>query len=148
MSNRWINCDDALVPMLSKLCHVNVAEGMRAVMEFDGQIPKAGMLYDEYNGYSIRVHMWVDEGYSPSRWWWWAIHDYPVNQLGVSKVFAMVPSSRPDALNISKRVGFREIHVVQDYYGPDENLHIFERLPSEGFDWRRVKPKVYLQKAA
>lgn len=146
--SRWINTHDAVVPLLANLCNVPLAEGMRAVMEFEDQRPRAGMLYDQYNGYAVSVHMWIDEGFSPSKTWWWAVHDYPVEQLGCKKIFATIPSFNTDALNIAKRVGFREIHITKDYFGPGEDLHTFERLPSEGFRWERLKPKILLDKAA
>ncbi len=76
-----------------------------------------GVIYNSFNcGGSINIHM---AGFAP---FWankdmlWMAFDYPFNQLCVKKVIALVPATNNRALEIDKKMGFKEEARIADVY--------------------------------
>ena len=76
-----------------------------------------GVVYNSYTrGGSINIHM---AGFAPfwaNKDMMWMAFDYPFNQLGVKKVLALVPASNTLALEIDKKMGFKEEVRIADVY--------------------------------
>ena len=70
----------------------------------DGEIV-AGVAYEGFSGSNIFVHQCV-EG-RVSRNFWWAVTDYPFNQLGCKRITGLVDSINIKALALNKHIGFQ-----------------------------------------
>ena len=70
----------------------------------DGEIV-AGVAYEGFSGSNIFVHQCV-EG-RVSRNFWWAVTDYPFNQLGCKRITGLVDSINSKALALNKHIGFQ-----------------------------------------
>jgi hypothetical protein len=60
------------------------------------------------------MHSAIDDPSVISRTFVRAIFDYPFVQLGFTSLFAMVDSENHQALDIDKRVGFKEVNRFKD----------------------------------
>ena len=72
--------------------------------QVDGEIV-AGVAYECFTGGNIYVHQCV-QGRVP-RMFWWAVTDYPFNQLGCKRITGLVESTNKKALELNKHIGFR-----------------------------------------
>lgn len=88
-----------------------------ALVDFHGSTCTilAGVLYDQFNGASIHMHVAAVSG---RRWMtreflWFAFH-YPFNQLGVRKIIGLVPAYKEDVLAFDKHLGFCEEARIKD----------------------------------
>lgn len=76
---------------------------------------RAGVLYDQYNGRSICMHVASDG----SRRWMTReylayVFSYPFRQLKVKKILGLVDSTNENALSFDKALGFKVEHVIED----------------------------------
>ena len=65
----------------------------------------AGVACGCFTGGNIYVHQCV-QGRVP-RMFWWAVTDYPFNQLGCKRITGLVESTNKKALELNKHIGFR-----------------------------------------
>ena len=72
--------------------------------QVDGELV-AGVAYECFTGGNIYVHQCV-KGRVP-RMFWWAVTDYPFNQLGCKRITGLVESTNKKALELNKHIGFR-----------------------------------------
>lgn len=72
----------------------------------------AGVLYDNYNGRCIQMHVASD---GSSRWmtreYLRVCFDYPFNQLKVNKIIGLVDSTNVEAIRFDENIGFHLEHV-------------------------------------
>lgn len=80
-------------------------------MEEDGEIT-AGVVYDQFNGRSICMHVAVEK--PVSRKFTRICFDYPFNQLQVDKVMGLVDSTNAKALEFDRKLGFVEEARIKD----------------------------------
>tara|TARA_R110000868_G_scaffold197709_1_gene443950 strand:- start:264 stop:683 length:420 start_codon:yes stop_codon:yes gene_type:complete len=106
-------------PHLRCIAHVNAAGD--AVMGVVG--------YDGFNGASVMMHMagtphWIDKTLLH------ATFDYPFNVMGCNVVLAAVPSGNEVSLDMTKRLGFKTLAVVEGAH-PDGALHLLAMTREE-----------------
>lgn len=87
----------------------------------DGEM-QVGVMYDGYTGRggSILMYSRCDDPKATSRWFYWAIFDYPFNQLGVKRCNVLVHEKNTHAIEINKKLGFVSDTEIKDYF-PDGN---------------------------
>jgi hypothetical protein len=91
-------------------------------LERGGQLV-AGVLYDNFTGHSVQMHVaaigknWMVRDYLR------ACFDYPFNQMKVNKVIGLVDSTNLDALRFDRHLGFVDEAVIKDA-GKFGDLHI------------------------
>lgn len=75
-----------------------------------------GVIYSEYTGASVHVHV---AGFRPN-WlssdFLWTMFDYGFNHLGCYKIIGLVSSGNPHALAFDLKVGFAVESRVEGYY--------------------------------
>jgi hypothetical protein len=135
--SRRISTGTELVSLYASLTGYKPASDATAIFEFDNGIPIAGMAYDNYFGYSITNHVWVAQGRRPSRVWWWVVHDYPINQVGVQKVFGVVRSSNKAAQRLVSSAGYKLVGRVPDFYADGEDCLFYEVTADTAVFWQR-----------
>lgn len=74
-----------------------------------------GVLYQEYNGHSVWMHMAGNKGWVSREMIVAAFH-FPFVTLGCKKVFGRVPEWKLDALRYNLRNGFKVETLVEDVY--------------------------------
>lgn len=83
-------------------------------LEKDGQLI-AGVLYDNWNGRSVCMHVAAQPG---SRWmtreYLRVCFDYPFNQLKVNQIIGLVDSTNQQARAFDEHIGFRVAAVIPD----------------------------------
>lgn len=79
-----------------------------------------GVIFSSYTRESIAIHMagWVPNWVN--RDMLYMAFDYPFNQLGVKRMFGLVPESNTKALDIDLRLGFRIVQRIEGVY--DDNV--------------------------
>jgi RimJ/RimL family protein N-acetyltransferase len=103
----------------------------------DGEL-WGGVTYTGYTGASIQMHMagfvprWADRAFL------WAAFHYPFVQIGCRKVFGQVPESNTKALEIDKRLGFKEVARIEDVFS--DGACIILALAREDCRWLKQKP--------
>lgn len=90
-------------------------------LERDGDLI-AGVLYDNFNGRSVCMHVagvgnWLNRGYLKRAF------DYPFNQLKVGKLIGLVDSKNKAALRFDRHLGFVAEGIIKDA-GRTGDLHI------------------------
>lgn len=98
--------------------------------EEDGKL-RAGVLYDQYNGQSICMHVasdgtrkWMTREYLAYSFW------YPFVQLKVKKILGLVDSTNENAMSFDKALGFKVEHVIEDA-GKTGSLVILSMSPED-----------------
>jgi len=83
-------------------------------LEQEGELV-AGVLYDQFNGRSVCMHVASDGTRSwMSREYLAMAFDYPFHQLGVKKIIGLVDSTNADALAFDKALGFEVECEIED----------------------------------
>jgi L-amino acid N-acyltransferase YncA len=72
--------------------------------QVDGKLV-AGVAYECFTGGNIFVHQCVEA--KVPRKFWWAVTDYPFNQLGCKRITGLVDSTNTQALKLNQHIGFR-----------------------------------------
>lgn len=72
----------------------------------------AGVSYERYTGKSIMVHQRVDR--PTPKGFWFAVVDYPFNDLGVKHLIGLVDSTNQKAMKINLKMGFKIEATIAD----------------------------------
>jgi|SRR5215471_10361034 len=88
-----------------------------------------GVVYTNYTGRSVQMHMAGNPGWVTTKVIWIAF-DYPFNQLCVEKVIGLVAAADELILDYDKRLGFREIARVPDVV-PTGDLVVLSMMREE-----------------
>ena len=97
--------------------------------ERDGELI-AGVMYDDFNGASISMHLRCDPPAHPSRKFWWMIFDYPFRQLGVKVIRSAVKESNTRSIHIIERLGGVRTAILPDHYKDGDGI-IYSMYPSD-----------------
>lgn len=97
-----------------------------------------GVLYDNYRVRSIQMHLAGYERNWGSRAMLWVCFDYPFNTCMVERIFAEVPSTRPEVLEIVKRVGFVD-HTAKRNAVPGGDLVVLS-MDRDQCKWLHLRP--------
>lgn len=104
-----------------------------------GGVLYGGVIYQGFTGSSIQMHM---AGFSPhwmTKTFLWVAFDYPFNQLGCKIVLGQVSSANTRALEIDKKLGFKEAAKIDGVF-PDGACHVLV-LAREDCRWLKCKPR-------
>lgn len=73
----------------------------------------AGVVYEGFNGASIKTHIAIDDKTYLTKDFILTIFSYPFDQLGVHKLIGVVDSSNSEALALNKKLGFVQEGVLE-----------------------------------
>jgi RimJ/RimL family protein N-acetyltransferase len=97
--------------------------------------------YTDYQpDWSISMHINTFGPNWATRDYFWAMFDYPFNQLHCQKVFGFTPESNQDALKLAIRLGFNLIARIPGVY-PNDDALIISRLEKQRCKWLDWKPR-------
>ena len=105
----------------------------------ENDILLGGVLYQNYTGTSIGIHVagfsdnWVNRDML-----WVCFHD-PFVQLGCKKMFGQVPATNSKALEFDLNLGFKEVARIEDVF-PDGDLIVLA-MNRDDCRWLRLKPR-------
>ncbi len=101
----------------------------------------AGVVYDQYNGANICMHVVSDGSKSwLRREYLWFCFYYPFVQLGVRRVTGAVPQSNMDAIKFDLHLGFEYETSLRKAH-PDGDLLLFV-MWKEHCKWLGIKRNV------
>lgn len=136
---RGLVTDREVLPMLADFAGIPYTANAQLIAEYDNGIPVAIGIFDQYNGRSVHVHMWIAYGRRPSRVWYWAMHDYPFWKLGVTTIVATILESNEKMVKLVKHLGGELVGRVPDY-GPDgSDLLIYAGVEENMSFWHRYE---------
>ena len=72
-----------------------------------------GVIFSTYTGESIAIHMAGFNRHWINRDLMFMAFDYPFNQLGVKRLFGIVPESNTRALDMDLRLGFKIVARIE-----------------------------------
>lgn len=78
----------------------------------DGKIV-AGVVYEGFNGASVKTHIAIDEKTYLTKEFLKAIFEYPFNQLKVNKLIGIVDATNTRAVSLNKKLGFTIEGVIE-----------------------------------
>lgn len=91
----------------------------------------AGVLYQNFNGVNISVHIAAEPGSSwLTRGFLWKIFHYPFEQLGAQRLTGFVPATNLAAQRFDEHLGFTEEARLSDAL-PSGDLIIYRMRKSE-----------------
>jgi RimJ/RimL family protein N-acetyltransferase len=82
-------------------------------IEKNGEIV-CGVLFEDYNGQSIQIHVALKEGARMTREWFNTLFGYAFNQLKVKKIMGVVDSTNKKALQFDTHIGFVVEATIKD----------------------------------
>lgn len=103
----------------------------------DGEV-LAGVVFEDYTGVAVSVHIAIGDKHAPVRQLFIAACEYAYNQLGVNKVVGLVSTANLAALSLDLRIGFTPEAIIKGIY-PDGDLVILS-MSKEDCRWLR-RPK-------
>lgn len=89
---------------------IPLSEDFRAIGVVQDSCLCAVVAYNGYTGRTCFMHSAIDDPSVINRTFVKAIFDYPFNQCKLTHVLAMVESSNTRAMDIDRRLGFREVN--------------------------------------
>jgi len=98
-------------------------------MERDGELI-GGVIFDNYAGRSIAMHVAGEGGHWLTREFLRAVFGYAFNQLKVRKVLGYVDSTNEQARRFDEHIGFHLEHVITDA-GKVGDLCIYSMTPEK-----------------
>ena len=104
----------------------------------DGEIV-AGVLYEDYNGAIVVVHVAAKPEKSPwlcREFLWYAFH-YPFEELKCKKIIGYVSSANKKAREFDEGLGFEHEATIKDAH-PDGDLLVYSMRP-ETCRWLKIR---------
>ena len=96
-------------------------EGREVVGLVKGEEVLGGMVFEDYTGACMSVHMALAHEHVPVRKLLIACAQYAYNDMGVHKLLGLVRASNLPALKFDLRIGFKAEAIIKDVY-PDGDL--------------------------
>lgn len=124
---------DGIAQWVCSAADVPFTPGMPAIGCIVNGEPVAGVVYTDYTGANIAIHSRCTDPRRLSRQFFWAIFDYPFNQLGVRRVTGLVSTANLAAQRVDEHLGFVEEARLQDYF-PNGDAIIYV-MRKEGCKW-------------
>jgi len=98
----------------------------------------AGVLYDNFNGANIQMHVAAEDGkYWLTKEFLHEVFFYPFEYLQCKRATAIIPSTNAASLNICKRLGFTQEAVLKEAH-PEGDLIVFS-LKKTDCKWLKLK---------
>lgn len=113
----------------------------RVISRSKGGVLLGGNIYNGYTGESIQLHM---AGFSPAwanRTFLWYAFDYPFRQLQCRRVFGISPQANSKALDIQRRLGFKEVARIDGVF--PEGAAVISAMEHDKCRWLRYDPKAH-----
>jgi hypothetical protein len=100
-----------------------------------------GVLFTDYWGGSVMMHQALFSGMAGMRPLIWLVFQYPFVQLGVKKVFGMVPEWNYQARNLNLHLGFKIEYLTADVFNHAEgpNGMYLMSMRKEDCRWLNMK---------
>jgi RimJ/RimL family protein N-acetyltransferase len=75
-----------------------------------------GVLFTNYTTEAIMIHSGAEDPHWINKDMLYVTFDYPFNQLGVKRIFGMVPEDNIHALDFNAKVGFQTKARIEGFY--------------------------------
>lgn len=101
-----------------------------------------GVLFTNYTGASIWVHMAGNGGAWASSTFLWCVFHYAFEQLGVRRLYGVVESANEHALKVDLRLGFEIATTLPDVFASGPATVVY--MTPEMCRWLKVKPRTLM----
>jgi L-amino acid N-acyltransferase YncA len=106
---------------------------------------RGGVLFTNYTGASVWVHMAGDGTAWASRDFLWAVFHYPFVQLGVRRLYGIVESANEPAMKIDLKLGFKIAAILPDVFASGAGVVVY--MEQTDCKWLKVKPRLIQENA-
>jgi len=130
---------DGIAQWVCAAANVQFTPGMPALGCIVDGVPVAGVVYTDYTGTSIGIHSRCDDRKKITREFFWAIFDYPFNQLGVKRLTGLVSTANLEAQRVDEHLGFVEEARLAGYFADGDA--IIYRMWKEDCRWLALTPR-------
>lgn len=117
--------DTHAIRVITQWAHVRYTPGESHCIAQYNQTDKlmGCVLFTDWNMGSIQMHMSLFGGFGGMRPLLWLVYQYPFVQLGVKKVFGLVPEVNIRARNMNLHMGFRIEHLAADVFANPDGVN-------------------------
>jgi RimJ/RimL family protein N-acetyltransferase len=132
------------VKLIAQQAHVRfVAKTDHCIAQYNSNdVIMGGCLFTDWNGGSIQLHLALWGGFGAMRPLIYLSFQYPFVQLGLKKIFGLVPEWNWKARNLDLRLGFKLEYTVDQVFATPEGvpsgLHILS-MRREDCRWLNMK---------
>lgn len=107
------------IKLIAQQAHVRYVPGQsHCISQYDSRdVLMAGVLFTDWNQGSIQQHTAVWGGTGGLRPLLWLVFQYPFIQLGVKKIFGLVPEFNIQARNLNLHLGYKIEYLADDVFG-------------------------------
>ena len=130
MNKIIFNDNKRVVKFVNKFQPINGGPDVQGIgLEKDGELI-AGVLYDDYNGSNVWMHVAAVAG---KRWlvreYLYICFRYPFQQLDLNRVTGWVEETNKDAVRFNEHLGFKKEAVLRKAgrYGQDVFLYVMHK---------------------
>lgn len=113
MAARIVHGDDVCHWVARRAGGTYSGGGVAFGLERDGELA-CGVLFEDYTGRAMKVHVAKDPDGSISRLWLYAFFGYAFNQVKVHKLIGPIDSNNEQSLTFARRLGFVDEAVIKD----------------------------------
>lgn len=126
-----------VAPWVAQKCEAPLVQACTAIGLVQGGRLVAGVMYDHFTGRSIQATIAIDS-IKPSRKFWWAIFDYPFNQLGFEKIIVRISTKNSRSMALASRLGFTLEGYIQGVYDDGSDM-LIATMTRDNCKWLGVK---------
>lgn len=145
MSQLIIGADDVIGPWVCKQLQSTWTPNRgKTIGLIDAKGIVAGVVYENFNGASVSMHIATRGGNWLTRRFMWICFDYPFNQLGCKKLLGLVSEKNTAARLFDERLGFVQEARLKDC-SPTGDLLIYT-MTREQCKWLQLPERFHLQR--
>lgn len=117
-----IDCSKFWLPQLYSLLDLGSGPQDQCIVCVERGALVAGMVYNMFNMRTVAIHIYI--GSKPSKEWWWAVFDYPFNQLGLYKTICQIRSDNHKSMRLAENMGAVLEGRIEGFF-PNSDLMIY-----------------------
>lgn len=119
---KQIDCSKFWLPSLYTLLDLGSSVEDQCIVCVENGVMVAGMVYNMFNDRTVAIHIYIES--VPSKEWWWAVFDYPFNQLGLYKTICQIRSTNKKSMHLAESMGAILEGKIEGFF-PDADLMIY-----------------------
>lgn len=112
----------------------------RVIARVERGVVLAGVIYQQYTGRSVQMHVAAWHPNWLSRDFLWVLFNYPFEQLGCKVVIAAVATSNFRAMKLDLKLGFKAQITIPDVFDDGAGITMMTMRRDE-CRWLNLKPR-------
>ena len=118
-------------PLVKHFLPVIRTEDSTGVVSFSGDQLLGAVVYDNWTANCVQAHHLLLDPLIIRRGWFEIIYGIPFGQMGVGKIYGLVPADNLKALKLNRNMGFHVKAVLEEAYAPGIDYVLMEMKREE-----------------